>query len=189
MGGSGCGWQWRRRRTVKEVQSIDALWLHRIGLLTGQDRPYLEPLKRDGLSFAWRGTSLVAYQGGDAFITPLGHFVLIDRTPCRYGGTRPWFRCPACGHRRRFLYQGGSMFVCRLCSHLTYRSCQRTRDPSSEGHRAEAKQQELEARLRRARSPRRREQLQRRLDRLHAIRERADDSLLLAVHRLLSKRN
>ena len=45
----------------------------------------------------------------------------IEHTPCHYGGTRPWFRCPRCGRRVAVLY-GGSAFYCRTCHGLTYRS-------------------------------------------------------------------
>ena len=52
--------------------------------------------------------------------------VQIEWTPCNYGGTRAWFRCPAngCGRRVAKLYLGGSIFACRHCYQLVY-SCQR----------------------------------------------------------------
>lgn len=48
----------------------------------------------------------------------------IDRTPCRYGGSRPWFRCPRCGRRRAVLYGVASdgQFGCRGCLRLGYAS-------------------------------------------------------------------
>ncbi len=46
----------------------------------------------------------------------------LEHTPCRYGGTRPWFRCPRCGRRVAKLY-GGASFLCRQCHGLAYR-CQ-----------------------------------------------------------------
>jgi hypothetical protein len=43
-------------------------------------------------------------------------------TPCNYGGTRPWFRCPQCWSRRRVLYSLGGHFRCRHCHDLAYSS-------------------------------------------------------------------
>lgn len=45
----------------------------------------------------------------------------LEHTPCHYGGTRPWFRCPRCGRRVAKLY-GGTAFWCRQCHGLAYRS-------------------------------------------------------------------
>lgn len=49
--------------------------------------------------------------------------VLIDRTPCNYGGERVWFQCPAqgCGRRVAKLY-GGKVFACRKCHRPAYPS-------------------------------------------------------------------
>lgn len=49
--------------------------------------------------------------------------VSIERTDCRYGGQRPWFRCPGagCGRRVAVLY-GGNIFACRHCHNLSYES-------------------------------------------------------------------
>lgn len=43
----------------------------------------------------------------------------IDRTPCRFGGSRPWFRCPECRRRVAILY-GDSRLACRHCRRPTY---------------------------------------------------------------------
>ena len=54
--------------------------------------------------------------------------VRIVRTPCRFGGTRPYFVCPGvvngttCGRRVAKLYGPGRYFVCRLCYRLAYAS-------------------------------------------------------------------
>jgi hypothetical protein len=47
--------------------------------------------------------------------------VRVERTPCHFGGTRAWFRCPACGRRAAILY-GGGVFTCRRCRNLAYES-------------------------------------------------------------------
>lgn len=48
--------------------------------------------------------------------------VRIDRTPCRYGGSRPWFHCPRCQWRRAVIYGVASdgRFGCRRCMRLAY---------------------------------------------------------------------
>jgi hypothetical protein len=54
--------------------------------------------------------------------------VAVEWTPCHYGGSRPWFRCPAlgCGRRAAILY-GGEIFACRRCYGLVYDSQNDTR--------------------------------------------------------------
>ena len=47
-----------------------------------------------------------------------------------YGGNQAFFLCPACGERRRYLYQVGTAFLCRKCAQLNYRSQQETRSDS-----------------------------------------------------------
>jgi hypothetical protein len=52
--------------------------------------------------------------------------VRIVRTPCRFGGTRPYFICPgvvngiACGRRMAKLYGPGRHFLCRHCYCLAH---------------------------------------------------------------------
>lgn len=48
--------------------------------------------------------------------------VALETTPCRYGGRRPWFRCPGCESRRRVLYCATGVFRCRRCHDLAYTS-------------------------------------------------------------------
>lgn len=51
---------------------------------------------------------------------PFDTRVAIDRTPCGFGGKRPWFLCPMCGQRAALLYAGNSGFACRCCHGLAY---------------------------------------------------------------------
>jgi hypothetical protein len=47
----------------------------------------------------------------------------VEQTPCTYGGTRAWWRCPTCARRAAIVYwRGGSRFGCRSCWQLAYRS-------------------------------------------------------------------
>ena len=60
--------------------------------------------------------------------TDLEYAVRLEWTPCRYGGSRAWFLCPAggCGGRVAILYLGGAVFACRHCYGLTYQSQRET---------------------------------------------------------------
>jgi len=44
----------------------------------------------------------------------------LDRTPCQYGGSRPWFVCPRCHSRRAVLYGTASdgPFLARRASRV-----------------------------------------------------------------------
>jgi len=48
--------------------------------------------------------------------------VMLDWTPCNYGGSRVRFRCPVCGRRCALLYGVEAAFMCRQCGGLTYGS-------------------------------------------------------------------
>jgi hypothetical protein len=49
--------------------------------------------------------------------------VPITWTPCHLGGNRPWFLCPCCDRRVAKLYSS-TLFACRHCLRLNYRSQQ-----------------------------------------------------------------
>lgn len=51
--------------------------------------------------------------------------MVIDTTPCTFGGERAWVRCPGCGTRRAVLYALNGLFRCRLCHRLAYASTRR----------------------------------------------------------------
>jgi hypothetical protein len=55
--------------------------------------------------------------------------IMLDATPCHYGGERPWLTCPGCFSRRRVLYSAGGRFRCRGCHDLAYSS---TREDAQE---------------------------------------------------------
>lgn len=48
----------------------------------------------------------------------------VERTPCNYGGSRPWFLCPSCGRRCAVVYFGapGGRYACRHCVRVAYLS-------------------------------------------------------------------
>lgn len=70
--------------------------------------------------------------------------VWLDRTPCPYGGSRPWVRCPRCHWRSAVLYGLASdgRFGCRRCMRLAYAS-----EGESPLDRLWRKQRKLENRL------------------------------------------
>lgn len=65
-----------------------------------------------------------SYQKKGSEWEKLGYSVKLQTTPCRYGGVRYWFICPAmgCGRRVALLYLGNKIFACRHCYQLAYRS-------------------------------------------------------------------
>jgi hypothetical protein len=74
----------------------------------------------DGLHLTYR------VRGGES--KDLAETVRIVRLPCRFGGARPHFICPAvangvtCGRRVTMLYGPGPYFVCRHCCGLPHAS-------------------------------------------------------------------
>ncbi len=56
------------------------------------------------------------------------YLVMLERTPCNYGGERVWLMCPAkgCKYRAAVLFLYGGLFVCRHCTKLLYDSQLRT---------------------------------------------------------------
>ena len=48
--------------------------------------------------------------------------IRLERTLCHFGGTRTWFKCPACDRRVAILYIGSHLFACRKCHDLVYAS-------------------------------------------------------------------
>ena len=73
---------------------------------------------------------------------PTRQTVPLERTPCHYGGSRPWFNCPRCRRRVAVLYLRASGFACRHCQRVTYAS--QSDDALGRTWRRQAK---LEARL------------------------------------------
>lgn len=138
MGGFGSGrWQ-RGKDTTADMRALDVRRIHRKGLLTPSQ------------AFNWRWSRNGEEMGFIYIRSELGrvtlHYksreyggewqrmsypVLLDWTPCNFGGLRPWFLCPICGRRVAILY-GGAIFACRHCHQLVYQCQQETyRDPAT----------------------------------------------------------
>ena len=153
MGGIGSGRRHQGGRgTTSDDRSLDVRRLHRDGLLA------------PGQTFGWNWTrdgetlaSILIRTEADTLIlsyrykraagdwTPMEYAVPLDWTACTYGGSRPWFICPAtgCGRRVAKLYLGGSgVFACRHCYRLAY-DCQRETADDRATRRAETIRQRL----------------------------------------------
>jgi hypothetical protein len=133
MGGSSSGrhWNFGVKDTTDDYRVLDVRRWQRDG--------YLEPDSRFGWQWTRNGETLASIQvraesnrvilsyrhqqrGGGEWKSE-EYPIYLDRTPCTYGGTRAWFRCPAqgCGRRVAILY-GGAIFACRHCHRLAYPS-------------------------------------------------------------------
>jgi hypothetical protein len=133
MGGMGSGnrYGWNKKTTTEEVKRIDVRFMRKQGLL--------KPNTQGSLNWtcAGRPSGDIRYscyqhalhlhyryrQSGEDW-QPVEQQISIERTPCHYGGDRPWFRCPNCHRRVAILYSAGRLFLCRHCYQLPYESQQ-----------------------------------------------------------------
>ncbi len=140
MGGLGSGnfYRFGARDRAEDCRSLDVLRWQREGSL--------EP----GRFFGWawyqdsrkvssigvtvlRGAVELSYSvGPEGRKEDVRYTVPLARTPCNFGGSRPWFACPGvvngvpCGRRVAKLYLKHRYFLCRHCQNLTYASRQET---------------------------------------------------------------
>ena len=111
---------------AEHCRSIDVRWLQREGLLrpglattlAWTDRDTGERLAAIGLHAAG-DTLTLAFSLNEK---PMSQQVPLERTPCHYGGSRPWFNCPRCQRRMAVLYLRASGFACRNCQRVAYAS-------------------------------------------------------------------
>lgn len=126
MGGPGSG---RRstgasRPTTDDYRLLDVRRCAREGLTTAGVSATIE-WRRRGKTIAWLQVSTesdrVILRHNWSYQNTCS--VLIERTLCSLGGSRPWFICPApqCGRRVAILYCG-ALIACRLCHRLAYAS-------------------------------------------------------------------
>ena len=133
MGGHGSGRRRGARPTTDAALALDVRILARGGGLTPGAHAHTWPS-------VW-GDAAVGYTvGGDLLVLAyrtraswLGEWrearqaVRIERTPCRYGGDRPWFACPLCRGRVAVLFCFAGSFRCRACHGLAYASTREDR--------------------------------------------------------------
>ena len=125
------GWSRGGRRTTGDFSELDVRYLSRNGNLRPGTSSTLR-WSRNGVDVSSIGirstfdSVVLSYKrkspGSNEWKSE-EYPVYLRWTPCNYGGTRPWFLCPAqgCGRRVAVLY-GGGIFACRHCHGLNYRS-------------------------------------------------------------------
>lgn len=65
-------------------------------------------------------TALYHWEGSEAGFTQSD--VTLDWRPCRFGGSRPYFRCPCCGRGALMLAVLRQGLVCGKCGKITWQS-------------------------------------------------------------------
>jgi hypothetical protein len=184
MGGPGSGWFRARRQTVRKVERLD---VQRYRRDFDADKPRTFALSWPagasmGAQVDAEGLELhYQYRHNGEDWRPVVCRLALTWTPCNYGGRRPWWTCPACGGRCRFVYLAGERFTCRRCARLTYATCQASGNLFEQAQAAglpglltlDARHKgpaaALRRRLERARSPERRRRLELRIERLEAL--------------------
>ena len=159
-GGMVCG----KRDTLEEFPRLDVRVLHRWRMLTPGPTGHRGPLP-----YAWNRRGEPA---GDVLVTTdeaagalavdyryrrgegdpwqqARHVVTVARTPCGWGGTRPWLLCPECGRRCGVLVLRSPVLACRRCFRLPYES-----QSEDQAGRARLRFRNLDKRLPDGRRPR-----------------------------------
>lgn len=131
MGGPGSGnwYRWDKKTTTEEVKRIDIRHMRKNSLLKPNTRGDLRWTFRGEPSGNIRYTCYqhelqlhFRYRQNDSDWQHVEQRIPIERTPCNYGGDRPWFRCPHCAKRVAILYGADVLFLCRYCYKLPYAS-------------------------------------------------------------------
>mgnify|MGYP001610442022 CR=1 FL=1 len=130
MGGIGSG-RSRGRRSVESCLSIDVREWQRLGYLNVGRKFTWKWNLRDGRVFI---IGVVVEEGRIALQYKIrtedcSYHMALSYTPCHFGGTRVWFRCPGrgCGRRVAKLHLRNEAFLCRDCNRLAYCSQRLTR--------------------------------------------------------------
>ena len=119
---------WNNRATTEDYHAIDVRQWKREGWLDGARRFKTtwtcngqETGSINVQTFPERVVLSYQVRGHGGEWEDLRYAVPLARTPCHFGGSRVWFRCPKCGRRVAILYSG-KYFLCRHCHRLPYRS-------------------------------------------------------------------
>ena len=131
MGGFGSGSYYRgsSRLTIEETKRIDIRYLKKRGMLLANTRGTLswtcgsEPAGDISYTMFDREMRLnFRYRCNGGEWEKLEQIIWFTETPCNYGGSRKWFRCPQCDTRVAVLYGANVKFLCRHCYRLPYAS-------------------------------------------------------------------
>jgi len=137
MGGYGSG----RRGTKLKVEdglTISSTWLYQKGFFKEGYNGTMSWSRKnfvgESITFSsigclyLKGTLTLAYIFKNENVNPS---IRIDWTGCNFGKERPWFICPNCHRRVEKLHLVCTKdFLCRTCNHLTYESCNKSKDLS-----------------------------------------------------------
>ena len=115
---------------AERCKQIDVQTLHRTGLLVAGSSSWMWPTPEDKSGTVGRAIGVDADEWGITlrfYIREIEYVrhIGITRTPCHFGGSRPWFVCPACKARVGVLFELSTDYLCRRCHKVSYRS-QRT---------------------------------------------------------------
>lgn len=156
MGGYGSG---RRlycgaKPSTDDGYRLDVRWLARHGYLAPADQ-----VRTSVVAWHVRGRTVadvITQHDGDADTLAIVHgadlrrqVFRIERTPCTYGGDRPWLVCHGCGHRRAVLYLYAGWIACRRCQRMNYATT-RMSVVDRLGHRADRLRRRLDPNAERA---------------------------------------
>ena len=126
MGGYGSGRRpTRNNGTVSDMRRLDVRKMKREGCLEpGASGRWGWSRNGETVASVCYHTCLMRYGWCTASANGQGpesmdYRVGLEWTPCNYGGSRVWFRCPSC-HRRVAVIYGGKVFACRHCHRLAY---------------------------------------------------------------------
>jgi len=128
----------RTHMMVEEAKKIDTADLNKQGKFNGkysqgslswEDEDDISKIEYEiRLDSEYGGWMRLVYQFYDDDGGPydFDRKIKLTTSPCNYGGRRWWFHCPDCGRRVRVIYLiCDSLFKCRKCCDLRYRSSQR----------------------------------------------------------------
>jgi len=133
MGGYGSGqWRWRSAKTcVEDTHKLHLRefrkYLRAGGSWTGSIRWTRGGKPNGNIGYVTIAPDTVrliyTVNQGKPDAHDYDYPVRTTTTQTAFGGTRLWWLCPRCGRRCDTLYLR-SLFLCRHCQGLTYRSCQ-----------------------------------------------------------------
>jgi len=138
MGGLWSGRRSNSKRKVENSLDLSSTWLYRKGFFEegfgGNMSWSRKNLQGESITFSsigclyLKGILTLRYTHDKENVSSP---IRIDWTHCNFGKERPWFICPNC-HRRveKLRLIGTKDFLCRTCNHLTYESCNKSKDIS-----------------------------------------------------------
>lgn len=132
MGGWGSGgWNRTGRPTKEQTTPLDITKVSRAGgLQAGRSLLWTwtfpsgqkSSINQDGLGEGVGVRLRFGYVRSPGQVSQVQQDIAVERTPCHFGGTRPWWICPVCGRRSGVLYGWRGHYACRKCQCIRYAS-------------------------------------------------------------------